>query len=224
MLPRSYRNTHVSIVFIVTCTVVAVHADLTCLRWGLISPIVGLFCHFEPTYYHAAESHGTAVVKEAAERVENLVKFDLTHNPAVVTYNFIEQTAKGGIGQGGQYLKNVTTDYEDVTIGFGKETSNGMISILETTYWNDLSMCFIAGAASLAIDGHTLKQKGKRAGLHGTTSQAKAFMTNQRTMIPPSDALAIAHGCLTDKFQRIANPIKFQINGKQSSISIFIKH
>lgn len=206
---------HFSIVFIIIIyIVVVVHADLTCLGWGLISPIVGLFCHFEPTYFHAAESHGTAVVKDAVESVENLVKFDLTHNPAVVTYNFIEQTEKGGIGQGSQYLKNITNDYENVMIGFGKEASNQMISILESTYWNDLSMCFITGASSLAIHAHAQKQIGKRVGLHRTTSQTKASIMNQGTIVPPSDALAIAHGCFTDKFQRIANPIKFQVNGK----------
>lgn len=207
---------HFSIVFIITYIVAAVHADLTCLGWSIISPIMGLFCHFEPQYFEAAENRTATAVEEAVQDVGDLVKFDLTHNPAVITYNFIEETEKGGIGQGGQYLKNVTNDYGNVMIGFGKETTNQLITLLEVTHWNDLSTCLIIGGAGLAV--HAQKQIEKRAGRHRTTSQAKAFMASQVIMIPPSDAIAMAHDCFTEKFQRIANPIKFQTNGEQRSI------
>ncbi len=216
MVPRSYQNMHLSIVFLITYAVVAVHADLTCLGWPLLSPIVGLICHFEPTFFQAAESHGTAVVKEAVKSVKTLVKFDLTHNPAVVTYNFIEETENGGVRQGGQYLKNITNDYENVVIGFGKQTSNLLVTVLESNRWNGVSMCYINSAASLATHHvHTQKQIGKRIGLHRTTSQAKAAMAMQGAMIAPSDALAIAQGCSMDSSPRMADPIKFHINGKQ---------
>lgn len=203
---------HISTVFLSTCVITTVYADLTCLEWGLISPIVGLFCYFEPQTYKAVENRTVAAVEEAIQDTEALVKFDLTHNPAVVAYNFLDQTNQGGVGQGGQYLKNVTNDFEDVVIGFGKETTNQIITLMEFSYWNDLSTCLITGAASLAI--HAQKRMKKRIGLHGTTSRAKAYTMNAGNMISDTDALSMAHECLSKKFQQLANPLKFHINGE----------
>ena len=179
--------------------IVTVRADLTCLGWGLISPIVGLFCHFEPKAFQAAENNTVAAVEEAVQSAKDLVQFDLTHNPATVTYNFLDQTSQGGLAQGGRYLQNVTTDFRDVTIGFGKESANQIMQIYELTYWNDLSFCIITGAGHLVTQAK--RRKGKRAGL------------------PSADAaVSMAHRCVSDKLKRIAKPAVFTINGQRVGI------
>lgn len=221
------------VVFVITCAVAAVQADLSCLSWGLISPVVGLFCYFEPTYFTAAANRTVAAVGEAVQSAENLVKFDLTHNPAVVAYNFIDQTNKGGIGQGGQYLENITQDFEDVAIGFGKETSNEIITILELTYWNDLSLCLISGAIGLAL--HSQKRIKKRISIHGTSTPEKGhgistiqpLANNSASTIQPQPnngtsgkqsqsqaAIAMARQYLSNKLKPLGQPAIFHINSK----------
>lgn len=213
---------HPCTIFVLLYTIAVVQADLTCLEWGLISPVVGLFCHFEPTYFKTAEDKTATVVEEAVESVKDLVKFDLTHNPAAVTYNFIEETEQGGIKKGSQYLNNVTQDFENVAIGFGKETSNQVLTILKYTYWNDLSLCLIKGATDLALNSQ--RRKVKRIGLHGTSALAKGhdmFMsqapTNNTASMPQlrkDSAAAMAHQCISDKFKQLAKPVTFHINSK----------
>lgn len=227
------------IIFVITHAVIAVQADLSCLGWGLISPAVGIFCFFEPTYFQAAENKTVTAVEEAVQSAEDLVKFDLTHNPAVVTYNFIEQTNQGGVRQGGQYLKDIGQDYEDVAIGFGKETSNQILTIMELVYWNDLSLCLISGAASLAL--HSQKRMVKRVGLHSASAAPKghgmsmldndttsitSFLTNHTgsTAQPQrNEAVAMAHTCLSDKFKQLAKPATFHINGKKMQNFLQVK-
>lgn len=223
-----------SIVLALAYATIAVQADLTCLRWGLISPVIGLFCHFEPTYFHAAENRTTVVVKEAVEDVENLVKFDLTHNPAVVAYNFIDQTNKGGLGQGGQYLGNVTQDFENVAIGFGKQTVNSILTIVELTYWDDLSLCLITGAAGLALRSQQKQRMAKRISLHGISapprghgmSMVQPQPNDTAAVVQPqaNEAVAIAQACLSDKFKQLAKPAIFHINSKQTQYTFLSNH
>lgn len=209
---------HSHIIFIVICTIVAVQADLSCLGWGVISPVVGLFCYFEPKYFKATESKAVTVVKEAVQDAENLVKFDLTHNPAVVTYNFIEQTNKGGIGQGGQYLKGVAQDFEDVTIGFGKGTANQVIRILQIANWNAVSLCILEGATNLALQ----QQKVKRMSSYGTSAPARGHhispTNNTALMTQPqaNQANAMANACI-DKLKQHEEPATFHLNSKSIS-------
>ena len=188
-------------VFFLTFGIIPVQADLTCLGWGLISPIVGLFCHFEPEYFQKAENDTVAAVEDAVQSTENLVKFDLTHNPAVVTYDFFEKTGKGGVGQGAQYLKNVSKDFGDVTIGFGKDTANQLLTVVELSYWNDISMCLITGAG-------------------GLVTQAKRRGLGKRAIIPSvDDAVSMANGCMSQKFKQLASPAMFHINGRPTSVT-----
>ena len=188
-------------IFMLTISVITVQADLTCLEWALISPIVGIFCHFEPEYFQEAENNTVTAVEDVVQSAENLVKFDLTHNPAVVTYNFLEKTNQGGLAQGGSYLESVGRDFGDVTIGFGKETANQIVSIYELTYWNDVSMCLISGAGRLAIQAK--RRMGKRAGVPSA-----------------NEAVSMAQNCVSDKLKLIAKPAVFQINGKRWSIHL----
>lgn len=226
-----------SIVLALAYAIVVVRADLTCLEYGLISPIVGLFCHFEPDYFHAAENSTAVVVEEAVESVKNLVKFDLTHNPAVVAYNFIDKTNKGGAGQGGQYLGKVTQDFEDVAIGFGEQSVNSVVTIVELAYWNDLSICLISGAAGLALRSQQKQRMAKRISLHGSSAPPRGHLMSSMmqprpnetaSVVQPSanqsaavsqpqtnEAVDMAHACLSDKFKQLAKPAVFHINSKK---------
>ena len=180
--------------FVVALSAVTVQADLTCLEWGLISPIVGIFCHFEPEYFQEAENNTVAAVEDVVQSAENLVKFDITHNPVAVTYNFLEATNQGGLPEGVGYLQGVGKDFGDVTIGFGKETANQIVNIYELTYWNDVSMCLISGAGRLALDSK--RRMGKRAGVPSA-----------------NEAVSMAQSCISDKLKLIAKPAVFQISG-----------
>ena len=188
------------LLLIITLRVVNVQADLTCLGWGLISPIVGLFCHFSaPETFHAAENHTVAAVEEAVQDAKSLVHFDLTHNPIAITYNFLDQTSHGGFGQGRAYLANVTRDFGDVTIGFGKESANQVVQIFELAFWDDVSFCLIKGAGRLTTQAR--RRLGKRAGV-----------------VSASDAVSMAQSCVSDKLKKIANPAVFHINGQNQYV------
>ena len=181
---------------IVAFGLVTVQADLTCLGWGLISPIVGVFCHFEPESFSKAENNTVAAIEDAIQSTEDLVQFDLTHNPAVVTYDFFKETSHGGLDQGGKYLRNVSKDFGDVTIGFGKDTANQLVTVMELSYWNDVSMCLITGSSGLIT-----QEKRRRFGKRAT---------------PPSvnDAVAMAQNCVSQKFKQLASPATFQLKGR----------
>lgn len=183
------------LLLVVTLYIVTVEADLTCLGWGLISPIVGLFCHFEPETFQAAENNTVAAVEEAVQSAKNLAQFDLTHNPAVVTYNFLDQASHGGLAQGGTYLHNVSKDFGDVTIGFGKDSANLILQIYELTYWNDVSFCLIRGAGRLVTQAK--QSLRKRAGIPST-----------------NDAVTMAQSCISEKLKKFAHPAVFHIDGQ----------
>lgn len=190
------------VIFIVAFGLGPVQADLTCLGWGLISPIVGLFCHFEPTYFQKAENDTVAAVEDAIQSTEDLVHFDLTHNPAVVTYNVFEKTRKGGLEQGGRYLRNISSDFGGVTVGFGKDTANQLVTVMELSNWSDVSMCLITGAG-------------------GLVTQEKRKRSSKRATIPSvNDAVSMAQNCVSQKFKQIANPATFQIKGRPYSAAV----
>ena len=186
---------YLSLLLLLTLSVVTIRADLTCLGWGLISPVVGLICHFQSNTFHAIENNTVAAVESAVQSTKNLVEFDLSHNPANVTYNFLSTTSQGGIGQGGQYLTNITKDYADVTIGFGEESTNQIVQIYDLTHWNDVSFCLISGAGRLVTQ--RLHISRKRAGL-------------------PSSVVAVkmAQGCISDKLKQLAKPAVFNITSQ----------
>lgn len=187
---------HRFLLLIVTLIAVAAQADLVCLGWSLISPVVGLICHFRPEAFHAAENATVSAVHEAVESAKDLVEFDLTHNPASVTYNFLAQTNQGGLAQGSQYIKNITTDYQDVTIGFAKGSANQIVQIYDLTRWNDVSFCLIRGAGRLATQAK--RRSRKRAGV-------------------PSggNAVAMAQNCVSNKLKQLSKPAVFTITGQK---------
>ncbi|KAL9600218.1 MAG: hypothetical protein Q9219_003361 [cf. Caloplaca sp. 3 TL-2023] len=178
--------------------VATAQAELICLGWGLINPIVGLVCHFKPDAFHKAQNKAqdasVAAVEAAAQSVKHLVQFDLTHNPAYITYNFLSQTRQGGIDQGLQALHNSTRDIAEVTVGFSKETGNQVIKIFEVAYWHDISFCLIRGASQLAKETATGR---KRAGVPAA-----------------ADAAKMAQGCLSEKLKVLAAPPTFNVTGQ----------
>lgn len=185
---------YIPLFWIVTSWVVVTKADLVCLGWDLISPTVGLLCHFQSETSHSGEKATVAAVGAAVESAKDVVKFDLTHNPATVTYNFFSATSQGGIRQGGQVIADAAKDYEGVTIGFAKESANQLVQLYDLTHWNDVSNCLITGAARLA--SQALVTARKRAGVPSTDK-----------------ALVMAHSCISDKFKQISKPALFNITG-----------
>jgi len=183
-----------SLLLIVTLSAAAVQADLVCLGWTLVSPLVGLVCHLAPSAFHAAENATVNAVEEAVQDLGNLAKFDVTHNPAAIAFNAVGQVKQGGLRQGGQYLKNVTSDFRDVTIGFGKGTANQVHQIMELAYWGDVSFCLTKGAGSLVAQA---KRSRKRAGV-------------------PSSGAAVAmwKNCISTKLEQIASPVVLNITGQ----------
>ena len=186
---------YLSLVLVAALRVMTIRADLICLGWGLINPVVGLICHFQSETFHAAEKATVAAVDEAVQSAKDLVEFDLTHNPAVVTYNFLTKTSQGGLGQGRHFLLNLTTDYQDVTFGFAKESANQMVQIYDLTHWSDVSFCLITGAGRLATQA--MQTSRKRAG-----------------MTSGINAAAMAKGCVSDKLKQLSKPAVFNITSQ----------
>ena len=173
-----------------------VKADLSCLEWVPISPIVGLICHFAPKTYNAAEEATVKAVEDAATSVKALAKFDLTHNPATLTYNYIETTANNGSAAANAALGASLKDYSDVTIGFGKESVNQGVQIYNLLDWSDVSLCLVSGAAKLP----------------------SLVPTQQRRRAAPIAGLEVmAKGCLKDKLNK---PLPFDIKGQSRSRSL----
>ena len=176
-------------------SVISVNASLECLGWGLINPFVGLFCHFKPDTFHAAENATVSAVEHAVDSVKDLVKFDITHNPVEITYDFVNTSLREGSGTGVRQLEDNIEDYKDVTIGFGKESANQVVQIVDLLSWNDLSFCLITGAGRLALD---VKRKSRR----------------RATAPSVGEAVRMANGCVSDKFKKLANPAVFNITGR----------
>ena len=193
-------------------SVVSIQAesDLVCLGQGLISPVWGLICHFKPKALDNVKDKTVAAVEGAVQSAKDLLLFDLTHNPIAVTYKFVETTKQGGLNQGLQSIANTGKDYEDVSIGFVKETINqanqlqGLIKTVSSEYWYDISICLIQGGSQLAYQAGLGKAKNfKRAGAIKE--------------ITKDDALRMANDCLTAGVQDLARPAIFNISSKPPS-------
>lgn len=187
------------LVLILTLRALTVRADLVCLGWGVISPIVGVICHFAPATFHAAESKTVAAVEEAVQSAKDLVQFDLTHNPVTIGYNFLNETREGGLAQGGQYLGTIGKDYEGVTIGFAKGSANQLVQLYDLAHWNDISFCLITGAGHLASQLPPKSQK--RAGVPGV-----------------NNAVKLVKGCMYGKSQLLSKPAFFSISSNRHLI------
>ena len=188
-------NMHLLSLTVVALSVTTVHADLVCLGWGLISPIVGLICHFKPDAFHAAENATVTAVEEAVDSAKHLVEFDLTHNPVAITYNFVNTASTQGLTQGVQGVTNSIHDFQNVTIGFAKGSANQVVQLYELAYWGDVSFCLVRRAGQLV-------------------SQAK-HKSRKRARVPSTDdAMNVARTCISDKLKKLSKPAVFNITGE----------
>lgn len=187
----------VPLIFSFGAVTVLADSDLVCLGWGLISPVIGLICHFKPDKLHEGEDATVAAVDEAVQSAKKLVQFDLTHNPVSIAYNSISAPE----GQRGQSLVSAANDYKDVTIGFGKESVNqgaqlhNLIQVVSPPIWSDVSLCLVKGGAQLAL---------------------RAVSTTRKRASRPTnvDAVKIAQSCLSTRMKEIADPAIFNITGE----------
>ena len=178
---------------------VPVHAELGCLGWGLWNPWVGLFCHFEPEAFGKAEETKVGqIVEEAVQAEENLVEFDLTHNPVAITYDFIETSVTENVTAGLQRAGAKVEDFGHVSVGFAKESVNQgaqAIHILNALDWRDVSLCLIKGVVRHA------------------TATRRSLRRRRITSISKEDAEGIADICVSEKLKKISAPAVFNITG-----------
>ena len=195
--------------------VVSSQAELVCLGWGLVSPIVGVICHFKRKAFESAQStvaadveavKGSSInaVEDAVQSVKALVKFDLTHNPAYIAYDFLSTTRQDGLAAGGQTVAQAAKDFGDVTVGFGKESYNQVEQLEEiakivtpmqafpVAVWNDVSLCIIKGAAYLAKQS-TLTSRKRATEL----SKNDAVTMAQNCFLPTKPYLSNVTGSTT---------------------------
>ncbi|KAL8853063.1 MAG: hypothetical protein Q9221_002093 [Calogaya cf. arnoldii] len=193
---------HLFVPLILAFGVVTIQAEskLVCLGWGLTSPALGLWCHFSPKSFNKAEAEAVGAVDDAVKSVakstKDLVKFDLTHNPVTVTYNFLHATSEGGLSQGLESIAKSNQDFKDLTIGFEKESANQAVAIFNLAkfvqvvsrpIWQDVAFCLIAVAGRSATKaGLPLR---KRAALPSAT-----------------DAVKISQACIDGQFKSVAKP------------------
>jgi hypothetical protein len=177
-----------------TLTIVSVKADLTCLAWDVFVPIIGLVCHFKPKVYKAADAATVKGVEDAAASIKDLVQFDLTHNPAVVLYDYTSLSFKKGPAASYALIANDVMATYNVTIGVAKETSNQVVQLYELSQWNQISFCLMMGAAQLLTSPTNKRPLHRRAGLPAT-----------------SDVQTMASNCLRNE---VTEHMKFNITGK----------
>ncbi|KAI9808541.1 MAG: hypothetical protein M1825_003690 [Sarcosagium campestre] len=171
-----------------------------CLGWGLISPVVGLFCYFstgsdeekavEQKVLDAAEN----IAVKAATDIKDVVKFDLTHNPGFVAYNYVRTLDQDGITAANAGLRKTGKDFIDVTIGFTKESVNQGVQLYDLAEWSDVSLCLIGGVAELAANvTNPLPQTSRRTrrAVHGIDEKA---------------GYDLAAKCIKEKFKKISDP------------------
>ena len=175
-------------------TIVSVKADLTCLAWDVFVPIIGLVCHFKPKVYKAADAATVKGVEDAAASIKDLVKFDLTHNPAAVIYDFTSLTLRKGPAGSFTLAETEIMATYNLTVGFAKETSNQVVQLYELSQWNQISFCLMMGAAQLLTSPTNKLPVGRRAGLPAT-----------------SDVQTMASNCLQNE---VTKHMKFNITGK----------
>lgn len=189
-------------------TITFVQADLTCLEWGVVSSTAGMFCHFKHSSYNAVEDVTVQAVINATIEVKDLVRFDVTQHSVILAYNYVETAGTSGEGEAVNQMQGAGQEYVNATLSFGKETANMIVSVLDLSYWNDLSFCLISNAviaadslnnvvASAVTDSGTVGMQQKRA---NTLSQALSQ--------------GILTKCLNQRFKRISNAAVFNITGE----------
>lgn len=187
-----------TLVFLLLSVVSVVRADLTCLGWAAFSPIVGLICFFEPKVYKEAEKVVVEEVTSAAKSLEAVAKFDITHNPIAVTYNYGQIASTQGIGAVNNFLGTIARDEANVTIGFAKETVNQVVQLYDLTHWQDVSYCLMRGATKLAV--------------------ASAKKRRRSNVPSAADVGKMAAGCV---YTKLTKPPVFNITGESAPSCAF---
>ena len=180
-------------------TLTCVKADLTCLAWGLVVTLVGLFCHIAPENFHAAEKailDGVeSSVKEAVEAGGDLLKFDISHNPLSIGFKYADLAIHHSTGDANHYLTQIKDDFMDVGIGIAKGTIDQAVQVYDMANWNDVSICLVRGGVKLAKEA-TPTARLRRRGLS------------------VDGALAVVKDCTSDKVSKILHPARFNITSK----------
>ena len=176
-------------------------ADLTCLQWAFVSPLVSAICYFSPKTASKVEAAAIEGIKTAIDDAKELIEFDLKHMPITVAYNYATIAHNAGWSSANEYAKNTTADYGEVSIGFGKESVNQAYSLFNLLEWNDYTYCIIKGAVKNAKGGSNKRSRG---------------LVKKRA-ISDIDAAGIAKRCLSDKFSK--GPV-FNVSGKWSPYHI----
>ncbi|KAL8654542.1 MAG: hypothetical protein Q9226_003396 [Calogaya cf. arnoldii] len=209
---------HLIVPLILTLAVVPIQAksDLVCLGWGITSPVFGLICHFKSEALDYARDKAVATVNEAVQSTKDLLHFDLTHNPVAIAYDFLEPTFhEGDVSQGLQNVANIGRDYQNVTIGFGKQSINqgnqirGLMKVVNGEIWTDTALCLIQGGTQLAYS----------AGLGKPKNSKRAGATNQINL---DDALQMAERCISNEVQDVTRREIFNITDPNQQIGATI--
>lgn len=127
-------------------------ADLTCLKWDLLFKPIGLICHFKPEVYTKLADTVDAAINSTYTAVEDLIHFDLTHNPATVSYNYVQNTIAGGLPLANAGLANITHDFTQVSIGFGKDAINAGVQIYNLIDWSDVTLCMLNDTSTTYLE------------------------------------------------------------------------
>jgi hypothetical protein len=188
-----------------------VKADLSCLEWAPISPIIGLVCHFKPKVYNAAAEAAEKGTEEAIQSVENLVKFDLTHNPAALIYDYASTTKADGTAAANQELGASLSDFSGVTIGFTKESINQVVTIYDLLDWTDVTRCLITRAPMLP----KIPQIAQRRQVTSSAPVplASDLVGGMESVINQVELRKLVAGCVEKK---LSKPLTFNITGSES--------
>lgn len=121
--------------------------DLQCLKWDLLLNPIGLLCHFKPALYSQFTESVEAAANATRTALNELVHFDLTHHPAAVAYQYVQNAEAGGLQQANQGLANATHDFAQVGIGLGEDLVNTGVQIYNLLDWSDVVSCILTGSA-----------------------------------------------------------------------------
>lgn len=184
---------------------ISAFADLSCLKWDLLLNPIGLICHFEPEVYSELTDSVSAAINATYTAANNLLHFAVTHHPATVEYEYIRNIETGGFAQANQGLANVTHDYTQVGIGFGKDLINTGVQIFNLLDWSDLAGCVI---------GDSVRAHQGIGSIPLSLNQVPSNSSNIAVAAAPSNtsdmALGIWSKCMKAKFSK---PVAFNITG-----------
>lgn len=158
-------------------------ADLTCLKWAVVSTVYAAFCYLKPEVFGALENNTVTAIESTLSSLKQVAIFDISHSPIGLSYNYINTAETLGVQKANEQLKSEGRDFWKVNIGFGKETANQAVQILDLLDWNDVSWCLINGAINSS-----------------RTAAAKSQMA--MGLVTAQDAIGVAGDCLSRKLNK----------------------